>query len=74
MYMLDLTIVGLLRDLQSMISIINLEQTKHPHHHQVLPHHPHQAARMQPHHQLVSQGIKTKAASSKSQMSVVPVM
>ena len=68
------TVVGLLRGLQSRIYMINLEQTNQPHHHQVLPHHPNQVPRMQPHHQrcfkksvvsdsryvILQQGTKTK--------------
>ena len=74
MYMLDVTVVGLLGDLQSRIYIINLEQNNQPHHHQALPHHPNQVPRMQPHHQeyvfkrsivsdsryIILQGTKTK--------------
>ena len=73
MYMLDVTVVGLLRGLQSRIYMINLEQTNQPHHHQVLTHHPNQVPRMQPHHQrcfkksivsdsryVILQGTKTK--------------
>ena len=73
MYKLDLTVVGLLRNLQSMI-YINFVLTKHSHHLQMLPYHPNQVTRMQPHHQVVSQGINTKITSSKNQLSVIPVM